>query len=371
MLLPIMINFKLIAFIYIFFINLNTIANVEFNFIFEEAQITDNNIDPQHIKYIKDQFDESGKILGSYLNHNQSVDISVIFLNNSDLNAAALAISPLIDSDETINQGFYGTIVADKIQYGIDRNDENPDGYILFNIFHELTNICHLHQHPEDHEDCNDIKKTIIHELIHTLGFNGTLDSHPTDLLYQGEGIFSKYDYYIQNANGTPLWELKRVNSSALAEPGYFAGPNTKAAFFGRPLPLPQKPESNDSDYYHSCATDALSFIFIGNMMNNQDNISSEDQPLRLSAIEIAMLEDIGFNINIERAARTELLQQLLNYCPNFHNIKHKSDKLSIFSALICLLPEEKQTELSPYLKEQNNDLSDFLLNFNHPSDKN
>ena len=41
------------------------------------------------------------------------------------------------------------------------------------------------------------------------------------------------------------------------------------------------------------------------------------------------MLQDIGFDINVELAARTEHLQ----YCPNLHNIEDTNDKLSIFSA--------------------------------------
>lgn len=145
-----------------------------------------------------------------------------------------------------------------------------------------------------------------------------------------------------------------------------FAGPNTKKVFFGLPLPLPQKPESNDPDYYHSCATDTLSFLFIGNMMNNQAGISNEDDPLRLSTIEIAMLEDIGFSINIERAARTEPLQQLLNYCPNFQNIENKNDKFSIFLTLINLLPEENQTELLFYLEEPKDELDLLIKELTH-----
>jgi hypothetical protein len=360
---------KSITYICILLLALPAVAKVTFNFTFEQL-ILGENIDAQLIENTKNQFHEAGEILGSYLNHDQSVDIQIYLsdnleaLFNSKMAAAALVF--LLDPDEPAKQGFhgkqgfYGTILADKIQYGIDRNDERPDAYILFDILKVM-----------DNEDC-DIKKVIMHELIHTLGFTGKFNSYPTSNLYEGDGVFSKYDYYIQDANGNPLWEQKHHNSSfILKEPGYFAGPNTKMAFFGLPLPLPQNPESNDPDYYHSCGSDVLSFLFIGNMMNTIDSIRNELEPLRLSAIEIAILQDIGFDINIELAARTNELQQLLDYCPNLHNIEDKNAKLSIFSALINLLSEEEQAELRALLTEEEEpmDLS-FLSNFNDASNK-
>lgn len=385
-----MIFNKLATFLFICLIALPAIAKVTFNFTFneqncnfDEACNTDKQFDARLIDYIKNQCYEAGEILGSYLNHDQSVDI-LVFLHSKNENVKGRATSALSSSGEIKKAGFYGTIVADKIQYGIDRNGEKEDGIIWINLFRKDEEGCHLQEaieNPEDYYDiCTNMKRVIIHELIHTLGFTGELsfqlsNMRPTlleviraDLKteikfnefynqlianktfnyiehcnYQGTGIFSNYDYFIQDQEGNPLWE-QNLNSSTLAQPAYFSGPKTQEAFFGLPLPLPFDSAKENIDFYHSSGPDILSMLFISNLMSNA-LFGYNEEPLRLSSIEIAILEDIGFNINVQRALRTEMPK----YCLNLQNID-THDIRSILAAWMNLLPEETTSSLKQYI---------------------
>lgn len=341
------------TFIYLALAILPAIAKVDFKFTFEELF---GNEDPQLIEHVEKQFQDASEILGSYLDHDQSVDIQVFLYDGDHYNNALKemmggALTPYIDVEVPGKNGFYGSIVADKIQYGIDRNNKRPDAYILYNINTIKKNNCY--DEPND-DECSIIKKTIIHELIHTLGFGGKLYSDPSSELYEGEGVFSKYDYYIEDVHGNPLWKNKLLNSSCEQEPGYFAGPNTKAAFFGIRLPLPQSPGSNKPDYYHSCRSDFLSFLFVGNMMNTDNSISSETNPLSLSAIEIAILQDLGFHINTELAVQEEAFP---DFCPSLHNVEDKNNMSSILYQLIEFLPEETRANIKAFVEDENKPL--------------
>lgn len=302
-------NRKLITFVSVFLLALPVIADVRFNFIFEE-EFTKKKLDPEFLEYIKGEFDEVGKVLGSYLNHDQSVDIFVSCSDNSFLETSIGLIFDFACSGKTIRPEFCGTVIGEKIQYGIDLYGGAPDVYMLFNPY-VLERKCHLGQcsgeleNYGDYKECDEIKRRVLRAIIRALGITGTFNFKPTGTMYPGDGIFSKYDYYIQDANGIPLWERKFKDSSAsVTEPGYFVGPNAKATFFGLPVPLPMLPQYKHCDYY---AHSAESFLFIDDRMDG-----SEEEPLRLSATEIAILEDIGFKIHFERAARTDAKKEIL-----------------------------------------------------------
>jgi len=306
-------------------------GEVNFNFTFSDFS---ENTCADSIDFIKMQFSEAGKILGSYLKYDQSVDILVapVELYSTEYNEGIAAVSLLHAEDvEKPLPGFYNTIVGDKIRYGIDRNDDDYDGLILYNLGSKIL------QDFEDENKTYAIQKNIMHGLIHILGFGGVLNRSPFDKTYEGRGVFSAFDFHIHDKDGIPLWTYKNYNDSAeINEFAYFAGPKTIEAFFGLPLPLPQS-----EGYYHACASNQNCFAFIGNLMNDNDLVN-EDEPLCMSPIEIAMLEDIGFEIDRLRAICKLKINPKI--CIDTKSVD-SSDIESILSKVIDYLPEDLQTK--------------------------
>lgn len=335
---------------------------VKFNFVYEEELARYN--DPKliegveyfksslekgkpnfkDIERVKKEIEEGGKVLGSYLKHDGEVDILILFLL-SDENATLGRSMPDYPDEEDIPSQyrplFYGSVVGEKIQTGIDYSDKEPHGTIL------------IYQGIED----EDIRAIIIHELIHTLGYDGFLGTDSDHVACPGFGRFSKYDYYVVNSSGQPLWLKRLANDTALSEQGYFVGPKTMEAFWGIPLPLPKHSNwPGVCDYYHP-SSDGQGCLLAANIMHSTTAIAAIDkfEPLKLSPVEVAILEDIGYEINKELALTSDNLLSSSLYCPNLKEFALSLDIRSIFLEVA----KAQAPELADVLKRFDEEISE------------
>lgn len=188
--------------------------------------------------------------------------------------------------------GFYDTVVQQKIQDGTDANGSAPDGQIDWNFGYSwaLGNSVASNQY--------DFKSTAMHELLHSYGFLSVVDSAGNNT---GTN-WTTFDKFVVTVNGaapidhtTYAWSrLYDSNLTGGANGLYFAGTNAKLAYNNQPVPLytPRPWESGSSMSHLDDST------FTGANAQLMNAVSDTGLGIRtLSAIEIGILKDLGYNV--------------------------------------------------------------------------
>lgn len=223
-----------------------------------------------------------------------TITFNVVSTNNDDDTLASAG------SDYTGDDvGFAPTVAQKKILTGTDANGDSADGEIEWNFFHDWD--------LDDNvgPDSLDFISTAMHEILHALGIIGAIDNDS-----EGGGIYAvapgnpngwyTFDKFMAKADGTPLIdEQYRFNPANLNvlddDPGlFFNGPNAVAANGGNLVPIytPNPWESGSSGSH----TDDNTFTGGSQLLMNA---ATETGPgiRTLSAIEIGILRDLGFEI--------------------------------------------------------------------------
>jgi hypothetical protein len=187
--------------------------------------------------------------------------------------------------------GFLQTVAQRKIQTGVDANGSAPDGSIRWNFGPSwgLGDSVTSGQY--------DFQSIAMHELLHTLGFLSYVRAAGANT---GQ-TWTVFDSFLVNSAGSPVIGLDYVWKNAYnsnltgGNAGlYFGGPNASAANNGRvPLHTPNpwaagSSVSHLSDYVFTGSKDTL--------MNAV--ISRGPGPRKLSAVELGILRDIGYEMN-------------------------------------------------------------------------
>lgn len=189
--------------------------------------------------------------------------------------------------------GFNKTIVQTKIQTGVDLNGGSVDGQINWNFYHSWD--------TDDVVGAGsfDFKAVAMHELMHTFGFLSLIDSAGNNT----DDYWSYYDQFVVDSNGdspiasgTYLWDTAYNTNLTGGDGGlYFGGANAVAAFGGLvPLYTPN-PWNSGSSVSHLDTT-----YFTGDdwkMMNHA--VTTGPGVRTLSAVELAMLEDLGYSLAV------------------------------------------------------------------------
>ena len=212
----------------------------------------------------------------------------------------ASAKSGLTNED---NPGFYDTVVQHKIITGIDANGAKPDGRIDFNFAYRWS------MGDAVKADEYDFTATVMHELLHTLGFGSSLGLPDVDkttgqrLPIDNEN-WNTFDRFLSNSAGGNAIDPTKYTWNPAFTPNmtggsgggglYFNGDNAKKAYDDKPVPLysPKKWAGGSSVGHLDDDT------FDGD--NKRMMVSADDTGLgvrTLSALEIAILKDLGYTM--------------------------------------------------------------------------
>ncbi|APE15709.1 hypothetical protein BOH72_11255 [Mycobacterium sp. WY10] len=237
----------------------------------------------------KASLNDAANAIAGYLVVPKPVTITYKIAADNEPNHLAQAGSDRIDDE---SPGYFRTVVQQKLITGEDANGDQPDGDIDVNWNADWTLG---DDGGADGKD--DFKATMMHELVHTLGFDTGISgpgspqgkNHPT------------FDSFVVNADGTkvinddytfdPVFEPNLTGGSGGL---FFGGPNAMAAYDGKPVPLLTEPVWNVGNVAHLNGQ-----VFTGEnkkMMNPGDD--GEGAEVRvLSPVELGILEDLGYRV--------------------------------------------------------------------------
>jgi hypothetical protein len=261
---------------------------VTFDFTYEGAE--------QHwTDEAKAALTDAANSLAAYLVVPKPVTITYTVREDNEPNHLAQASSDRIDTE---SPGYYPTVVQHKLITGEDANGPEADGEIDVNWDTDwaLGDTVAPDDEDSDTEGQYDFKATIMHELVHTLGFDTNVQG-PGAPPVTNRPIF---DEFIVTADGAkPInddytWNTAYDANLTGGNGGlYFGGPNAVAADDGEPVPL-----LTDKEWSVSSVTHLDTSTYTG---DNKKMMNPGDDPglgVRvLSPIELGILEDIGYTV--------------------------------------------------------------------------
>lgn len=203
---------------------------------------------------------------------------------SADNGTLASASSPIYFSSE--DTGFFQTVVQKKITGGPDDNNAASDGNVNWNWHYDWSLSGAVG------EEQFDLATTAKHELLHAMGFASMVSEPGTN---NGRLQWTVFDSYLVDVNGNAL--ISSTGSwlgrdSALTNGGlFFGGANAVAANGGFLVPLysPASWEAGSSGSHLDISGDWL-------IMNAY--INPGEGPDALSAIELGMLQDLGYDVS-------------------------------------------------------------------------
>lgn len=221
-----------------------------------------------------------------YFTVTKAVDLSYDVLGEDDPESTTLAwaFSDAVSADE----GFWRTVVQNKIISGVDSNGAKSDGQVAFNFGEKWG----LGETVADDEF--DFTSTAIHELLHSFGFMTSVDSAGNN----ADRYWLIYDSYIVTADGRRpigsdhVWDSQYDPYLTGKDGGfYFGGANAVAAYGGLvPLFTPDPWRSGSSMHHLD------DFTFTGANQKVMNAMAGVGPHVReLSPIEIGVLKDLGY----------------------------------------------------------------------------
>ena len=208
-------------------------------------------------------------------------------------------------SDLTTDKvGFYNTVVQSKVLTGVDANGSAADGEIDVNLgidwaFGESVG-----------SDQYDFKSTMLHELLHAFGFLSYID----EAGYNTGRNWAEFDRFVVDQDGTAVigtdFRFKNAYETNLTggDGGlWFGGSNAVDAYGGLvPIytPDPWEPGSSGSHLDD--------FTFTGADTQLMNAAADSGPGVRvISAVELGILEDIGYTVNPQPSAALLFLGML------------------------------------------------------------
>ncbi|MEZ0359865.1 Ig-like domain-containing protein [Mycobacterium sp. SA01] len=213
----------------------------------------------------------AGDFLASRIVPSASLPVTVSYLITVQSTPGSSLLGTGSSSLAIVGGGkFEDTVVQHKILTGIDQNGTQADGTIVFNSAHTWS----FDSTPNFLE--TDFETVALHELVHTLGFLSTVGSASSST-YR-----TKLDGFATTSTGIPLFLSNGSWATTRGGSVYFDGPNATAAY-GRLVPL-------DATGAHLNGS-----TFAASLMS--PSIGTGVRRIKLSAVEIGMLEDIGYTV--------------------------------------------------------------------------
>ena len=249
----------------------------------------------------RDALSQAAALFGSWFDQTATVTINAFSSNSNSSQTVAAANTATVGAGGT---GFGKIeVVASKIFDGIDLNGSSADGALLVN----WAKPWDVNVDPTAVDSGKlDFYSAVFHELSHVLGFFSSIRANGTDLFATPpgrSGKWSGFDGFITDAQGVPvidpvtfalnqtLWDRQSVGGASPANGLFFNGPNAVAANGGQPVGLYTPSRFNPgSSVSH---LDEQNPVLRSMLLSAAGSLGPG--PRRLSDVEIAMFEDLGY----------------------------------------------------------------------------
>lgn len=231
--------------------------------------------------------------LGSYFINSASVTFEVNSYVSEDFTLASGSSPMYYYVGES---GFYQTVVQKKIITGEDDNGAGADGNVYWNWYHEWGTGTSI---PSGQFD---MRNAAMHEILHAMGLASRVSAPGTNA---GTTVWNTFDRYLVDEQGTPLISAEGawmgMDSVLVSGNLYFNGPNAVAANGGDPVRL-YSPETWQQGSSGVHVDPSVGVMIMSPAVFPGDGIRT------LSAIELGMLQDIGYSVIPEPASALFLL---------------------------------------------------------------
>jgi hypothetical protein len=249
----------------------------------------------------KASLESAASTVASWLNHNATIEIKV---TDSNANTDTLA-SAGSNNGNSFTAGSFadrGVVGTKLVSNGAtDPNEATSDGTVDVNFFHNWDFDDSIAT------DAYDFKSTMLHELLHAVGFSSSIAQNGNDLWSTtpgNAGYWAPFDKYVADKDGSiisagGILDATKWNAASVGGTGttpanlglYFNGSNAVAANGGNPVPI-YSPTTWEGGSSGSHLDDNF---FTGNdglLMNASTSFGPGVRSL--STIEIGVLQDIG-----------------------------------------------------------------------------
>ncbi len=283
----------------------------QFNY---SASPTDEFNDPTDGTARRNALASAASMIGGWFDHTATVvmDVTGYSTNNTTLASAGSQLS--------VTGGFLGYIsgvVGTKIltNGASDLNGATADGEVNVNFFHSWD------LDDDVGAGSYDFKSTLIHELLHAVGFASLINEDGSDVWGHTAnedtdgGIWATFDDFVEDADGNAIiddtdftidltnWNADSVGGTSPTNGLFFDGPNARAANGGQPVGLYTPTTWNEGSSVSHLDTDNKSLEDL--LMTH--STSTGPGPRTLSAVEEGVLMDLGFSL-IPEPSSTSLL---------------------------------------------------------------
>ena len=273
-------------------------AQVSFSFDYTNA--------PDFTPEAKASLESAASITSSFFNHTASIEVEVQSVNNGGgtLASAGSEFAGLFGGNFQNGFGNRG-VVGHEMLTGTDANGATKDATVTVNF-----------GQPWDYDDDIDgnkfdFKSTLIHELLHAVGFSSDIQQNGNDAFGTPPGNPGKwvpFDEFVADSNGALInnqfaldgtrWDAAKVGGTGTnpASDGlYFNGPNAVAAH-GAPVPI-YSPDPFEQGSSGSHLDDNF-FNGIGAEKMIMNAATGTGPGIRsLSNVEIGIFKDLGFTV--------------------------------------------------------------------------
>lgn len=248
----------------------------------------------------KAALEEAARTLGSVFEDNAVIQVEVTSENDSRSDTLASASSNFVDVAFDFI-GFTPSVIERKVLQGIDDNGAEADGIVSINFGIEWD------FDDEIAADKFDFKATMIHELLHALGFASSIAPDGSDAygFPPGEpGVWSPFDRFLSDLDGRMLIDDQFVLSGMLWEslstggtsPGaglFFNGPETLDVNGGKPVGLYSPSEWSEGSSGSHLDDDNPALAGLLMLAATAEGPYTRE----LMDIERAMLTDLGYTL--------------------------------------------------------------------------
>ena len=273
------------------------LGHAQISFSFDYSGSTDF----MNSQVARDALESAASIASSFFTHTASVTMEVTSVNNASDTLASAGSN--FAAGGTVGFGNRG-VVGHKILTGVDLNDATADGTVEVNFGQNW-----------DFDDdiagnLQDFKSTMIHELLHAVGFSSSIQENgndPFDTTPGNAGMWAPFDQFVFSSAGRIIgadaildgtaWNTASVGGTG-ANPAanglYFGGTQAQAAFGGNPVPLYSPTTwSNGSSGSHLDDD-----FFTGAELKIMNASTGNGPGIRtLSTVEQAIFRDLGFTV--------------------------------------------------------------------------
>ena len=271
-------------------------AAVTFDFDYTDANHFDDTS--------KASLASAASMISGWFNHTATISIAVTDsnANTSILASAGSSYANAFAAGEFTDRGVVGAKILNN--GATDPNGATADGSVNVNFFHNWDFDDSIAA------DAYDFKSTMIHELLHAVGFGSAIQQNgndPWETTPGNAGFWEPFDAFVGDKDGAiidgnGILDATKWNAASIGGTGsvpasdglYFHGTNAKNANSGNPIPIysPTTWQSGSSGSH----LDGNYYSGASRMLMNESTGTGPGKRT-LSQVEYGVFRDIGFTV--------------------------------------------------------------------------